>query len=373
MALIDKLTAIGDAIRAKTGGTNKLSLDQMASTVTSNLGDVSGVTAGAGDVITGKVIVDASGNEVTGTIKDLAYNTAPTSMVMYDSALCLRIPTGAYRSTGSPDGNAQIKAPQASVASAIGLTAEKIVKGNTILGVAGTATTAAPSGSTITTLNDISIWQKCAGLSTTYTTVAQVVANTNTLKALMNNSNALDYFCRSQTLKNNLFANSTFKNYLATYHGKMSVSTWNAGKDIIAPVTFSASNGITYVDGSFCYTSNCSHNSGTLIGAQSEAGAYIEYNLNGGQIIPWKFDFNSTYVTPDGQNITIKGLTPEGSWVDLSVATAITRNGTAGGAAGDAGAFKEIYCTKTVKCTAVRVVFNQKYSVYPKACKFYYL
>lgn len=43
MALINKLTAIGDAIRAKTGSSNKLTLDQMAS-------EISNISTGGGEV-----------------------------------------------------------------------------------------------------------------------------------------------------------------------------------------------------------------------------------------------------------------------------------------------------------------------------------
>ena len=50
MALTDKLTAIADAIRAKTGGTELLTLDQMAAAI-------SGISGG-GTVETGSFVVD---------------------------------------------------------------------------------------------------------------------------------------------------------------------------------------------------------------------------------------------------------------------------------------------------------------------------
>lgn len=161
MALIDKLTAIADAIRAKTGGTDKLSLDQMASTVTSKLGDVSGVTAGAGDVIAGKVIVDASGNEVTGTITDHSNQIYTISAGGAESQKT----TGGFRLNGNnleviPGigywgswswTKSHLKIAGSTLASTIGLTAAKIVKGNTILGIAGTAASV-PSTATIAML-----------------------------------------------------------------------------------------------------------------------------------------------------------------------------------------------------------------------------
>ena len=45
MALIDKLTAIADAVRAKTGGTELLTLDQMAA-------EIAGITAGGENGVT---------------------------------------------------------------------------------------------------------------------------------------------------------------------------------------------------------------------------------------------------------------------------------------------------------------------------------
>ena len=46
MALINKLTAIGDAIREKTGNTNKMTLDEMASAITNiSSGDAGGESA----------------------------------------------------------------------------------------------------------------------------------------------------------------------------------------------------------------------------------------------------------------------------------------------------------------------------------------
>lgn len=222
--------------------------------------------------------------------------------------------------------------------------------------------------------DNISLLQQGAGSTTIYKTVAEITADKERLDKIMNDGNALDYFCRSQELKNEFFEDDNFINYLEKYHKKMSVSTWNAGKDLITPITFSASDGITYVDGSFCYTNNCSHNSGTLIGESESLGGYIEYNLNGSQIVPWKFIFESSYVAPNGQNITIQGLMPEGSWVDISDTIDLPRNKMADSTATvPTATTKTFYCTKTVKCTAVRVVFNMASSIYPKGCRFYYL
>lgn len=67
MALTDKLVAIGNAIRAKTGGTAKLSLTDMVTEI-GKLWKASSPTAAAGDVLSGKSFVNSSGTLTNGTM-----------------------------------------------------------------------------------------------------------------------------------------------------------------------------------------------------------------------------------------------------------------------------------------------------------------
>lgn len=67
MALTDKLVAIGNAIRAKTGGTAKLSLDSMVTEI-GKLWKPSSPTAAAGDVLSGKSFVNSSGTLTNGSM-----------------------------------------------------------------------------------------------------------------------------------------------------------------------------------------------------------------------------------------------------------------------------------------------------------------
>lgn len=58
-----------------------------------------------------------------------------------------------------------------------------------------------PNGQTVLPTDDIQIWLNCAGIydKTTYTTLADVLADDETLQKLINNHNAVDYLVRSKS------------------------------------------------------------------------------------------------------------------------------------------------------------------------------
>ena len=68
-----------------------------------------------------------------------------------------------------------------------------------------------PDGKTVTPTEDIQKWLNCAGIfdKVTYTTLADVLADSTTLLALMSNNNAVDYLVRSTTWASGVTANST--------------------------------------------------------------------------------------------------------------------------------------------------------------------
>ena len=68
-----------------------------------------------------------------------------------------------------------------------------------------------PDGKTVTPTDDIQKWLNCAGIfdKTSYTTLADVLADSTTLLALMSDNNAVDYLVRSTTWASGVCANST--------------------------------------------------------------------------------------------------------------------------------------------------------------------
>ena len=81
------------------------------------------------------------GSKVTGTMPNNLSGTA-SSVITYENSLYYRIPAGYYGGLGW---GSEISATYADVASAIGLTAGKLLKGQTVLGITGTGETSCPT------------------------------------------------------------------------------------------------------------------------------------------------------------------------------------------------------------------------------------
>ena len=71
-----------------------------------------------------------------------------------------------------------------------------------------------PNGSIVTPINDIQTWLNCAELNKSYTTISQVLDDTNTLSALISNNNASDYLARSTTWASDVCNNESAMIYI---------------------------------------------------------------------------------------------------------------------------------------------------------------
>lgn len=100
MALTDKLTAIANAIRSKTGETGKMTLDQMPTKIggieTGPSIDLSGITATESDVLDTASFMTSSGSIMQGLIP--SKNSGDVILGQNGSTVELLFPSGYYDS-----------------------------------------------------------------------------------------------------------------------------------------------------------------------------------------------------------------------------------------------------------------------------------
>ena len=97
--------------------------------------------------------------------------------------------------------------------SVIGTTMKKTIE-LTYWGTTNVEFTDTPNGATVTPTDDVQTWLKCAELNKSYTTISQVLADTNTLSALISDNNASDYLVRSTTWASDICNNESAMIYI---------------------------------------------------------------------------------------------------------------------------------------------------------------
>ena len=174
-----------------------------------------------------------------------------------------------------------------------------------------------PDGLTALPVNNVLIWQRCAGLKTSYTTAAQVLADTATLKTLINSANAMEYLIRSTTIQEAVLANAN------------AVSILDKSMPVITPSMKSTSSPygtVTKADGhfntgvykAFNYTEIGTNNSdGSAYSGQP--GGWVQYNFSGDRPVwLYKSQIRPTYVNTSGVVMRMQGVLADGTVVRLS-------------------------------------------------------
>lgn len=204
-------------------------------------------------------------------------------------------------------------------------TADNVAEGYTFYnknGVLTTGTAKTVVGSNVIPINNVTVWQKCAGLSTSYTTVRQILANSTTLKALLQNSNARDYMIRSPEIMTAILANDSaiaiLDSSMPYMNPDMSSNSLPYGE-----VTKSFSNSYNYYgifnDGEITTSNSYYYTRGN--------GGYIQWKTTATRgVVPYKFTACDIY----GQNVVAKyiGIDESGNTFDLTDTFSIPKNTT---------------------------------------------
>lgn len=182
-------TTRGGSVSIATSEQNKIISSNIKSGVTilgvsgsSTVKDVSDTTAVAGNVLSGSYFYTTDGTRTAGTLANYTSNYSRTPTLASNQ---VRFP---ITNTGRYVGGNYLYCTYATMASTIGLTADKIVTGNTILGIAGTGGGTTPSY-TVTTgsVNDV------VSSKTFYkaTSTSSVTLSTGTLPDWRNTQNTI--------------------------------------------------------------------------------------------------------------------------------------------------------------------------------------
>lgn len=153
--LVSKLVAMD--VEADTSETFEELFDKMGNISTGV--DTSGDTVNADVLVEGYTAHDSNKNQITGTLPDktgTANHLATASLDSTNNRLKMKIPALGRFGTGN-----YLYAAYSTIASLIGLTAAKLVKGNTILGISGNSNNMDTSGADATAAQVLSGKKVC--------------------------------------------------------------------------------------------------------------------------------------------------------------------------------------------------------------------
>lgn len=208
--------------------------------------------------------------------------------------------------------------------------------------------TAVPDGETVLPVDDVKIWQKCAGLKAKYTTAAEILADDTYVTALMSTDNAVQYMTRSLSIQASVLANSgaieALDSSLPFITPSMTSTTAPDGTVTASP------NVVSYIYNAFAeiavYTTAPS-----AYNLEAD-GEWIAYTFADTQEPVWlyKAQLRNAYTVGTPHTYKWQGLDENGVWQDLSDVV-------------DGGAYnvnKDITLTTvfnphTFKCTAIRI------------------
>lgn len=195
---------------------------------------------------------------------------------------------------------------------------------------------AIPNGSTVTPTDDIQIWLACAGITDkAYTTLAEVLADTDTYTTLLGDSNACDYMARSTTWSTDIVADADAMRLLGMYDyacdALLSDSTWASAiagstyfESVLNVKVPKATSDNANILKSGVYNNYYAYyafdeNNSTMFGSQYNSDPkYVGYNfttpvrINKCKLL-LQSDGTSTYVT----KIKVQGSNDGTNWTDV--------------------------------------------------------
>lgn len=167
----------------------------------------------AGDTITKTLVVDTAKVYIV----DASHFSATITVTYPSGATCTCVGGGeSYTATSNPETFTVKSANTFTITATDGTRTDSETVVITTSGQTETVTLSfVPDGSTVTPTDDIQTWLHCADIwDKNYTTIAQVLADSTTLSALIADSNAVDYMVRSTTWASSVCANQSAMSYI---------------------------------------------------------------------------------------------------------------------------------------------------------------